>query len=429
MRGAFLFLTLSLAAFACKKHPPPPSLDSPAPPPAPAPDQPARCRPASAEPPFVLGPADTGRAPASAAEDGGRLERDESLPFATEVGDGIMWSGGFAVGALHESETSLAMSVVTLGRDGRNAKIIPLRIAHGDVEPPRLAARASTLIVGVLEPEPNGRALRLAKIEDGKVSWGATLQQKSGESQAFDIALGDKKGIVVWDEDGPTSGVIQVSTFDVTTASSATPPRPISPPAVDAESPRVVARAGGGYWLAYIARSAAGEDRDAQYVPEDIGFRWIEVASLDGNGSPTAAPRAATPKDGHVMVFDIAPAAESEALLVWRADDSPTGSAGGEVMRAVVRAARIDAPSILVPADVGAGVPSVLEGWLAVMDAAERTRLAPLSPAGELTAPLSAEPEIGSGEPLAGGSEALLVARPAGRAVKLMVLKCTPNGQ
>jgi hypothetical protein len=74
--------------------------------------------------------------------------------------------------------------------------------------------------------------------------------------------------------------------------------------------------------------------------------------------------------------------------------------------------------------DVGAGVPSLLNGWLAVMDAAETTRIAPINPAGEVIAPLSAEPEIGAGEPIAGGSEGMLVARPAGRAVKLSVLKC-----
>ncbi|HEX9298463.1 MAG TPA: hypothetical protein VF881_21650 [Polyangiaceae bacterium] len=426
MRGALLSLALCVAALGCKKKPPPPPDILPGPPAAKL-DLPPRCTPVSAEPPFVLGPSDIARPPSATAEEAGTPERDESLPFASEVGDGITWSGGFAVGAIHERESSLALSVVTLGRDGRNAKVIPLGVAHGDVDPPRLAARGSTLVAGVLEPEPNGRSLRLAKLDDGKVTWGATLQEKTGESQAFDIALGEKKGIVVWDEDGPTSGVIQVSTFDVANVSNATTPRAISPPSVDAESPRLLPRGGAGYWLAYIARSAGGEDHDAQYVPEEIGFRWIEIVPLDGNGSPTTAPRAATPKDGHVMVFDIAPAPEGEALLVWRYDDSPTGSAGGEVMRTVVHSAHIDAPSVLVQGDVGAGVPGVLDGWVAVMDAAERTRLAPISPAGELTAPLSAEPEIGAGEPLAGGSEGLLVARPAGRAVKLMVLKCAPG--
>jgi hypothetical protein len=377
--------------------------------------------PVSAEAPFVLGPNDTGRAPSLATADAGL---DDTLPFAAEVGDAVTWAGGFAVGAIHEGEHALAMSVVTIGADGRGAKVISLGTAHGDVEPARLASRGSLLVAGVLEPEPNGRSLRLAKIEDGNVTWGATVHERSGESQAFDIALGEKKSIVVWDEDTPSTGVIQASTFDTATAGNATPARTISPLTTDAESPRLVARPG-GYWLAYIARSGGGEaESDASYASEEIGFRWIEVTPLDANGSPTGPSRSATPKDGHVMVFDVAPVSEGGALLVWRYDDAPSGAAGGEVMRAVVRQGSVEPPAVLMQGDVGAGVPSLLNGWLAVMDAAETTRIAPINPGGDMTAPLSAEPEIGAGEPLAGGSEAMLVARPAGRAVKLSVLKC-----
>ena len=346
MRRALLLVTLGLAIAACKKTPPePPAPESLGEPPAsaaPARDEPPRCVPISSDAPFVLGPNDTGR---PAAGDGGS-GLDDTLPFAAEVGDAVAWSGGFALGAIHEGEQSLAMSVVTIGADGRGAKVIPLGTAHGDVEPARLAARGALLVAGVLQPEPNGRSLRLAKIEDGNVTWGATVHERSGESQAFDIALGEKKGIVVWDEDGPTSGVIQVSTFDAATAANATPPRTISPATVDAESPRLIVRPG-GYWLAYIARSGGGDvDTDARYIAEEIGFRWIEIVPLDANGSPSGSSRSITAKDGHVMVFDIAPAPDGGALLVWRSDDAPSGAGGGEVLRAVVRAASAEPPSI-----------------------------------------------------------------------------------
>src|SRR5258708_23835014 len=96
-------------------------------------------------------------------------------------------------------------------------------------------------------------------------------------------------------------------------------------------------------------------------------------------------------------------------------------------MRALAPPARLVAPSGLVQGDVGAGVPTLLNGWRAVMDSADMTRLAPINPAGEMLAPLSAEPEIGGGEPIAVGSEGLLVARPQGRAVKLVVLKCASD--
>jgi len=424
MRCALGTLAFVLLGAACKKSTPPPSPELVArqPPATPSPAAPPRCTPASTEPPFVLGPPGAGsaRAAADASEPG----RDDSLPFAAEVGDGVAYGSGFAVGAVHESESSLSMSILTLDANGQNVKVIPLGTVHGDIEPPRVVARNAMLAVAVLEPDVNGRSLRLAKIEHGVVTWGATLHEKAGESQAFDVALGEKKGIVVWDEDGDASSAVQVSTFEASTLLNATPPRTISPPSADAESPRLAARPGGGYWLAYVARAGRSGDFDARYTAEDIGFRWIEVVPLDANGSPTGAARAATPKDGHVMVFDLAPAPEGGVLVAYRNDDTPSGSAGGEVMRVVVHPSTLDPPSVLVQDEVGAGVPNLLPGWIAVLDAAGTTRLAPLSALGEMTAPLSPEPDIGSGEPIAGSSDRLLVARPAGRAVKLVVLQC-----
>jgi hypothetical protein len=380
----------------------------------------------SSLPPFVLGPGDTGRAAPSNA-DAGESARDDILPFAAEVGDGVAYHGGFAVGAIHESETSLAMSVVTLDASGHNAKIVPLGVARGDIEPPRVFARDGTLAAGVLEPAANGRSLRLAKIENGAVTWGATIHEQGGESQAFDVALGEKKGIVVWDEDGATSSIIQVSTFDAATLTNATPPRTISRPAADAESPRLVTRPGGGYWLAYIGRSTAPQDTDNPAPAEDVGFRWIELVALDANGSPTGPARVATPKDGHVMVFDIAPAPDGGALIAYRYDDTPTGAPGGQVMRVLVHPTSVDPPSVLIADEVGAGVPNLLPGWIAVLDAADVTRLAPIGLDGQIAAPLNPEPDVGSGEPIAGSSNRLLVARPSGRAVKLVVLECRPD--
>jgi len=424
MPRAALPLMLAFLLVACKKSPPPPTPEAVVQPTAaPKASAPRRCAPASPDPPFVLGPTDTGRG-ASAKFDSGEPGRDDIVPFAAEVGDGVAWQGGFAVGAIHESNTSLAISVVTLDADGHNAKIIPLGIAHGDVEPPRLFAEGATLAAGVLEPDANGRSLRLAKISNAAVTWGATLHEQGDESQAFDIALGEKKGIAVWDEDGPSSSIIQVSTFDTATLTNATPPRVISRPTADAESPRLTTRAGGGYWLAYVARSAEPFSVDASFVAEEIGFRWVEVVALDANGSPIGVARAATPKDGHVMVFDLAPAPDGGALVVYRNDDTPTGAAGGEVMRVLVHPAAIDAPSVLTRDEVGAGVPNVLPGWIAVLDAADVTRLAPLGPLGEIEAPFNAEPGIGSGEPIASNANKLLVARPSGRAVTLLVLGC-----
>jgi hypothetical protein len=434
-------LAIGLLLGACKKPAPAPTpeddLAAPKPvasatksegtkPEAPKSDGPHRCAPHSAEPPFVLGPADTGRAaPVKASSPGAEPGQDNSLPFAAEVGEGVAWSDGFAVGAIHESESSHAMSLVTLDRTGHGAVVIPLGTAHGDIEPPRVAARGATLLAGVLSPGLNGRSLRLAKIEAGVVTWGATILQKSDESQAFDLGLGEKKGIAVWDEDGPSSGIIQASTFDAANATGATTPRTISPPGADAESPRLAARPGGGYWLAYIARRAGTESPEAGYEAEPIGYRWIEVIPLDAQGSPSGAARAVTPKDAHVMVFDMASLESGSALVVWRDNDTPLESAAGPVMRTVVHAGTIDPPSVLPATENGVGAPSLLPGWVAVTDAADSTRIAPVGRTGEVTGSWTTEPDIGAGEPIAVGPEGMLVARPAGRAVKLAVLRCS----
>jgi hypothetical protein len=217
--------------------------------------------------------------------------------------------------------------------------------------------------------------------------------------------------------------MIQASTFDAANASGATIPRTISPPGVDAESPRLAARPG-GYWLAYVARRA-GADSDAGYEADPVGFRWLEVLPLDAQGSPTGAARAVTSRDAHVIAFDMAPLEDGSALVVWRDNDTPLESAAGPVMRTVVRAGSIEQPSVLVASESGAGAPSLLPGWAALSDAADTTRLAPVGRAGEITGSWSAEPDIGSGEPIAVGPEGILVARPAGRSVKLPVLRCT----
>jgi hypothetical protein len=96
-------------------------------------------------------------------------------------------------------------------------------------------------------------------------------------------------------------------------------------------------------------------------------------------------------------------------------------------MRVVARPGSIDAPAVIAEDEVGAGAPTVLPGWIAVLNAADVTRVAPLGRFGELAAPLNAEPDIGSGEPIAGTGNRLLVARPSGRAVKLVVVECRPD--
>ena len=73
------------------------------------------------------------------------------------------------------------------------------------------------------------------------------------------------------------------------------------------------------------------------------------------------------------------------------------------------------------------GVPDLWPGWMAIASLSGATRMGPISAKGELLGELRREPELGNGEVLAGTQASLLVARPAGKAMKLSVLECTPD--
>lgn len=413
-----LGLLFALAPLGCKRAAPPPSPEIPAPA--------ASTSAVGERPRCVEEPGGTTLGDGPAAPDGG--EPDELLPFAAEVGEAVPWRDGFAVGAIAEEGRRATAQVVLLDAQAKLVRAVSLGAAHGDVDPPRVAARGDRLVVAMVEPQPNGRALRLGSVGDDGVAWGASVRSPRDESEAYDVALGERRGVLAWDEDGPRGGVVQLVTFDPAAPSTATHPRPVSPAKSDVEQPRLVVRPG-GFWLAWVARRADAEAEPSgeganRYRAEEIGFRWVEVVPLDELGSPMGAPRAVGPTDGHAIAFDLAPGEEGGALVVWRDDDTPSGSSGGRVLRSAVRLGSIDPPEPLGDEQVGSGAPVLLPGWIALADAAETTRLAPVSPRGELRAPLAAEPAVGLGEPIAGNADRLLVARPAGRRVRLLTIRC-----
>jgi hypothetical protein len=282
---------------------------------------------------------------------------DEELdaPFAVELGRATAFGGGFAVGALRDAEGGTVAAVVTVGPDGRDGKIVRLARARGDIDAPVVAASGDAVIVAMLEPNAGGRSLKTAKVVGDAVTWGPELSQGRDESMAFDLAVGATRAAVVWDDpsaDTKRSNIV-LSTFDPASLRSATAPRPVSPPSADAESPRIIARPG-GFWLAYVAhgesaenaepkpkdsakKSAKDDGEDETDRGETIGAAWIEILPLDENGAGAGVPRRATPKDGHVLAFDLELGEGGSALLAFRDDDTPTGSSGGKVSTALVR--------------------------------------------------------------------------------------------
>jgi len=149
---------------------------------------------------------------------------------------------------------------------------------------------------------------------------------------------------------------------------------------------------------------------------------------LDENGAPTAMPRAVTPKDGHVLTFDLELGDDGSALIVWRDDDTPTGSIGGRLSSALVRSGGGVETHVLAEESFGAGVPDLLPGWLVISGVSGSTRLASLTDKGEITGSLDPEPALGNGVPLAAKAGAILLARPMGKAMRLGVVRCSPAG-
>ncbi|WP_437991999.1 hypothetical protein [Sorangium sp. So ce145] len=428
--------------------------------------QPPRCTPAS-PPPFVIGDAPPARGAEQGAGGGGADSADsveDIAPFAVEIGRGTTFSGGFAVGAQREAEGGTVAMVATLSADGAQGKLVRLARSRGDMDPPVVAGAGGAILAAMLEPNAGGRAIKVARVEGDHVTWGAELAEGRDESLALDIAASGERAVIVWDDvtrDGKRSRIMLASA-DVGTLRSVTSARPVSQPSTDAEMPRVLGRPG-GYWLAYIARAeeparkAAAKkddsDEDTAAAGETITHQWIEVVPLDETGALTATPRAVTPKNGHVLAYDLTLGDDDGLILAFRDDDTPSGSIGGRISAVLVRLGGASEPRVLVGGDrdqdappeaalgLGAGVPALLPGargpggqdpakaagaaaWLAIANASGPTQLAALTARGELEGGLQAEPALGRGEPIAASAEALLVAHPAGKAMKLALLRC-----
>jgi hypothetical protein len=397
-----------------------------------------RCTAASPEP-FVVGeaPPPHARSDKDAGADGGASEGgeaeeefDELSPFAVELGRGTTYEGGFAVGALRDGEGGSLAMVATVGADGRGGKLVRIGRSRGDYDAPTVAGHGASVLAAMLEPNAGGRAIRVAKVTGETVAWGPELAEGRDESLAVDIAASGTSAVVVWDDvskDGKRS-MVMLASFDTQTMRSSGEARPVSPPKQDAEAPRLSARPG-GYWLAYAALGGASapKDEDTGRVGEAINARWVEIVPLDEGGRAVSLPRAVTPKAGHALAFDLEPSEDGGVTVAWRDDDTPSGSSGGRVMSVWVRLSGLGEARLLTEEGSATGVPDLLPGWLSLSSLSGATRIAPMTPKGEIAGELLPEPLLGNGEVLAATREGLLVARPAGKAMKLSVMRCVPE--
>jgi hypothetical protein len=407
---------------------------------APSPPPP-RCTEVSTEP-FVIGdlpakaPADQ---PADPAADPVEAPLDPTAPFAVEIGRGAVFEGGFAAGARRDAEGGAVAMVATVGADGKGGRLVKLGRSRGDLDPPVVAGAGASVLAVLIEPNAGGRALKIAKVTGGEVAWGPELSEGRDDSLAVDLAASGARAVVVWDD---LSGVgeaahssVMLASFDVATMRSVQGARPVSAKGADASGPRLAPRPG-GYWLGYLVhgeddpkkKKKQGEAEEPEELGEAITTSWVEIVPLDEGGVPTGAPRAVSPKSGHVLAFDLEPAENGSVLAAFRDDETPTGSSGGKVSSVLVRLGGGTEPRVLEESGT-TGVPDLLPGWISLASVNGPTRLAAMSPSGELLDPLAPEPSLGAGEPLAATAEAILWARPMGKAMRLSVVRCRPRAQ
>ena len=411
----------------------------------------SRCADPSKQP-FVIGDAPAPK-PASTATDADDAPEDELAPFAVELGRGVPFGGGFAVGTQRQAEGGTVSMVATIGANAEDGKLVRLARSRGDFDPPVVTAAGSSLLAAMMEPNAGGRAIRIAKIEGDRVTWGPELAEGRDESLALDLAATGPRAIVVWDDvpAGHERSVIDLATFDVATMRGSGG-RAITPPTIDADQPRLAPRPG-GYWLSYMVHGdppteptaakddapddagakpkGAGkkgetnpDDSDTEAAGEAIAHQWLELIPLDDSGMATGAPRAVTPKDGRVIGYDLEDGEDGRAVVLYREDDTPNGSNGGRVKVITVELGGVSEPRVIAEEGVGAGVPQLFASWVVIHSMSGPVQIGAIGPRGEMAAELAPEKPLRHGEVIAASGDTFLIATPAGRAMKLSVTRC-----
>jgi hypothetical protein len=377
-------------------------------------------------------------------------DEPEFAPFSVELGEAVAVPSGYALTALRTENEGTHALVATLAADAASGTELDLGRVYGNVEPPALAAsRDGLLVAAVADSNPNGRRLQLVRIDDAaakRFTRGAEIEPPRGETDLFDLEVGDGGGVVVWDEAAPkTDSSIRGSTFSVQQL-QLSPVATLSPPDVPAEAPRVVRRPG-GFWLAFIARPrtpsrGSGSERtpapprepETSEVLVDLGPRRLALIPLDASAKPIGSPLFVGSPEARVLSYDVTTLADGTALLAFRNDSSTPGAEGGAVEWAVARPDGTLAHHVVDSGELAAGGPTLLGGnsgaWLAV-SSGERTELAALHADRGHVTPLHAESVVKNAEPLAATGDRLLLARPRGLGAEFLTVACraTPTAK
>jgi hypothetical protein len=246
--------------------------------------------------------------------------------------------------------------------------------------------------------------------------------QQSDESTAFDVAWSESgTGLIAWDEDAPFGGAdggapkkpgLERGVVKVQALAEGATAKTISPDTSDADSPHLVPRAGGGFWLAWLARKPDEEASGIEGPGEPRQFRWVEVMALDAKGESAGPVRRVGSEKGRAVAFELA---RSGADLVVMVQDEIAASDGTRILRHKLDEAGKPETNDIVKDGVGHALADLVPSasttdsahWLAWSDTNEHTHLTQLGPGLVPQGKPSSEPTLEGARVLASSGDAL----------------------
>ncbi|MBX3227968.1 MAG: hypothetical protein KIT84_27920 [Labilithrix sp.] len=347
------------------------------------------------------------------------------------VGDVAIGPAGLLAGVVRVNGGKRVASMLRAPLTLAEATMTDLGVPLGDDPPPSPRWNGSKPWVAYIagRSADGGTKLRELVVKEvvpegaGTEKKPLSIFQQADESTAFDLAWAENgAGLVAWDEDAPvvleagvpakkeatTRGVVKVQAL---TADAA--PRTASPDTSDAESPRLVAKPGGGFWLAWMARRAEEEPSGIEGPGEPRAFRWIEVLALSGSGEPQGKPMRVSSEKGRAVAFELARSG-SDLVIMLQDEIAASEGGGARIVRYklgengkpeaadVVKDGVGHALADLVP--TASGEPA---RWLAWSDTSEHARLTLLGPGLVAQGRASSEPTLDNTRILASSDDTL----------------------
>ncbi|MDX2055971.1 MAG: hypothetical protein SFV15_26450 [Polyangiaceae bacterium] len=381
-------------------------------------------------------------------------EEPVDVPFAVDLGNALLESGGFVVGALVPQGKTVEARAVWLPSDAKRAVVSSFGVVQGGGPAPALTLNSGMVLAAILDSNSSGKILQLASVAtpsaEPVVRLGAAISVSRDDSDAFSLATAGAQSLLVWDDlDKKPKPHSVIRAVLLTPANLDKPGKPfqISPPFLDVEAPRLLSR-GDGYWLVWsksegtanahpkaeLTQADAGVPEEVPWV--DTEMRTLQAVMLSAEGKPQGKPVEILPPVAKALSYECSVDGAGGIVVVFREEaglgnDPPhlgvvrLALDGSVVRRSFATPAAPGLPDLLVDPEQK---PASL--WLAIGDEGSELRLSPLGP--EFKEPeFVKEPALGRTRVLAVKGARFLSAEPKGQAIELRTLDCqapTPQG-